>query len=102
MKKLLTFLIIISLFSAGWASAEDLSNEDNFQEKLKHYLKKAQDKIIPVLEKPLNKVNDWFKSKLKDVKSNFYKELEEMKISLLDLLKWGWQESKEGVESKLE
>lgn len=97
---LLTILIIVGLLLAGWASARTIE-ESNFQQKVKYYLKQAQQKVIPALEKPLTKVDNWFKAQFRDIKSNFYKELEEMKVSVLDLLKWSWQEGTKEVESEL-
>lgn len=99
-KLLLTTLIIIGLFLAGFSNAE-VVEEDNFQQKLKSYMQKAWQKIKPSLQKPLNKVNDWSKAKLQEVESNFYAELEEMKVSFLDLFKWAWKEGTEEVEKEL-
>lgn len=91
-------IIIAGLFLAGWASAEQQFAQKTFQEKLKFYLQQAKQEITSLLKKPLNRLNSWSEKKLSDLKGNFYRELEEMKISLLNLLKWGW---KEGVKSRL-
>ncbi|MEF8847295.1 MAG: hypothetical protein V5A57_02625, partial [Candidatus Paceibacterota bacterium] len=101
-KYLIITLIIIGLLFGGWATAQDLSSEEKeFRDKLKHYLKKAREKIIPALEKPLNKLNKWIMKQLVSLKPNLYEELEEMKKSLLDLFKWGWQEGTEKAKEKL-
>jgi len=99
MKKFLTLLIIISLFLANGAGAEGPSYEKGFQEKLKLYFEKAQNKIIPALQKPLNVINNQVKKELSDIKDNLYQELEEMKISLLDLIKAGW---KKGIKLQIQ
>src|SRR6056297_339499 len=104
LKHLLSFLIIIALISIavpGWANAQWVSDEEKFKDKLKHYFKKLQEKIIPALEKPLNKFNEWLIGRIESLKPNLYEELEEMKKSLLNLFKWGWQEGTEKAKERL-
>lgn len=98
---LTSLVIIVSLLFGGWASAQDLSDKKAFENKLKHYLQKAKEKIIPALEKPLNKFNEWLKERIISLKPNFYKELEEMKKSLLDLLQWGWDKGTKEVKTQI-
>lgn len=100
MKKFLTILIIAGLFLAGFSNAE-VVEEDTFRQRLKKYLQKAWQKVYSVLEGPLNVVKDWSKAKLQEVESNFYAELEEMKVSFLDLFKWAWKEGTKEVEKEL-
>ena len=94
LKHLLSILIIIvlvSLLVPGWTTAKELDiDKESFREKLRLYFNKAQTKIMSALEKPLNAINSWFNKKTKEVKKNFYEELEEMKISLIELFKKSW------------
>lgn len=98
---LTSLVIIVSLLFGGWASAQDPSDKKVFEDKLKHYLQKAKEKIIPALEKPLNKFNEWLKNQIQSLKPQFYKELEEMKKSLLDLFQWGWNKGTKEVKTQI-
>lgn len=103
--KLIPIIIIILLMGVGsWAYAqvEPLQQEQveklNLLPKARTYLQQVWREIKvraqQQIGKPLKAGNSRLDKYLKRIRVDFYRELEEMKISLINLLKLGWEQAK--------